>query len=102
MLEMLSRELGRLKVYQISRDTLIAFAKERAKAGAGPVTVSIDLGYIKTVLLHAAAVHGLAVTTEPVDKARFARGTRLRWSRNLRPCSLRNSNGGRLPLLSFT
>jgi hypothetical protein len=29
----------------------------RAAEGAGPVTVGMDLGYIKTVLTHAAAVH---------------------------------------------
>lgn len=68
----LKRDLGHLKVHQITRDALIAFAKERAKAGAGPVTISIDIGYVKTVLLHAAAVHGLPVSTEPVDHARFA------------------------------
>ncbi len=40
--------------------------------GVGPVTVGIDLGYIKTILSHAAAVHGIVVSTEPLDHARMA------------------------------
>jgi hypothetical protein len=36
------------------------------------VTVGIDLGYIKTILSHAAAVHGVVVSTEPIDLARIA------------------------------
>lgn len=43
---------------ELDRERIIAFAKERAKEGAGPVTVGMDLGYIKTVLTHAAAVTG--------------------------------------------
>jgi len=38
------------------------------------VTVGIDLGYIKTILSHAAAVHGVVVPTEPIDLARIALG----------------------------
>jgi integrase len=53
---------------------LINFGKERALEGAGPVTVGIDLGYIKTILSHAAAVHGVVVSTEPIDLARIALG----------------------------
>jgi integrase len=71
-LELLRRALGHFTVKQLTRDVLIAFARQRAKNGAGPVTLSIDLGYIKTVLLHAAAVHGLPVSTEAVDQARIA------------------------------
>ena len=33
------------------------------------MTVGIDLGYIKTILSHAAAVHGVVVSTEPIDLA---------------------------------
>jgi integrase len=71
-LEKLRRTLGQVKVHRLSRETLVAFAKARAEEGAGPVTVSMDLGYVKTLLLHAAAVHGLPVTAEPVDQARLA------------------------------
>jgi integrase len=38
------------------------------------VTVGIDLGYIKTILSHAAAVHGIVVSTEPIALARIALG----------------------------
>ena len=34
--------------------------------GADPVTVGIDLGYIKTILLHAAAVYRIVLSVEPV------------------------------------
>ncbi len=38
------------------------------------MTVGIDLGYIKTILSHAAAVHGVVISTEPIDLARIALG----------------------------
>lgn len=71
-LEKLRRAIGHIKVQRLTREALVAFARARAKEGAGPVTISIDLGYVKTVLLHAAAVHGLPITAEPVDHARIA------------------------------
>lgn len=64
--------LGKLRPAELDRERIIAFAKARAKDGAGPVTVGIDLGYIKTVLIHAAAVHGALVSAECVDQARVA------------------------------
>lgn len=36
------------------------------------MTLGIDIGAIKLVISHAAAVHGLAVSTEAVDMARLA------------------------------
>jgi integrase len=51
---------------------LIQFGKVRAKEGAGPVTLSADVGYVKLVIMHAAAVHGADVKVEPVDLARIA------------------------------
>src|SRR3546814_12600406 len=56
----------------LTRERLIQFGKDRAKEGAGPVTLSADLGYLKLVLPHAAAVHGVDVKVEPVDLARVA------------------------------
>ena len=32
----------------------------------------MELGYIRTVLVHASAVHGVAISLEPVDLARVA------------------------------
>lgn len=71
-LALLERKLGRLRLPELSRDRLIQFGKERAREGAGPVTLAIDLGYIKTILSHAAAVHGVVLSMEPVVLARIA------------------------------
>ncbi|MBL8586151.1 MAG: site-specific integrase, partial [Bradyrhizobiaceae bacterium] len=68
----LERRLGRLRLSELDRERLIQFGKDRAREGAGPVTLGIDLGYIKTILCHAAAVHGMPVSTEGVDLARVA------------------------------
>lgn len=68
----LERRLGRLRLSELDRERLIQFGKDRAREGAGPVTLGIDLGYIKTILCHAAAVHGMPVSTEGVDVARVA------------------------------
>jgi hypothetical protein len=61
----LDERLGHLRLLELDRKRFIRFGKERALAGAGSVTVGIDLGYIKTILSHAAAVHGIVVSTEP-------------------------------------
>lgn len=71
-LQMLGRKLGKLRLVEIDRERLVRFGRERAAAGAGPVTVSMDIGAIRLVLSHAAAVHGVPVKVEPVDLARIA------------------------------
>lgn len=71
-LEMLKRELGKKPMVDLDRDRLIKFGRARAAEGAGPVTLSMDIGAIKLVLSHAAAVHGLSASVEPVDLARIA------------------------------
>jgi len=60
--------LGRFRISELDRERLIQFGKARAHEGAGPVI----LGYIKTILSHAAAVHGVVVSTEPIALARIA------------------------------
>ena len=65
-------KLGAVRIRDITRDRLIQFGKERAKEGAGPMTVGMDIGYVRTVLAHAAAVHGINVSIEPVQLARIA------------------------------
>jgi integrase len=70
----LDQRLGHLRLSELDRECMIRFGKARALEGAGPVTVGIDLGYIKTILSHAAAVHGVVVSTEPIDLARIALG----------------------------
>lgn len=71
-LEMLHRELGALKVTELERERLIKFGRKRASMGAGPVTLSMDIGVVRLVVSHAAAVHGVPVTVEPIDLARIA------------------------------
>ena len=78
-LNLLEKRLGRLRLPELDRARLIQFGKERAREGAGPVTVGIDLGYIKTILSHAAAVHGVTLSTEPRSGAGRARAPWSRW-----------------------
>lgn len=68
----LTETLGHLKIAELDRERLIRFGRDRARKGAGPVTLGMDFGYIKTVLSHAAAVHGVTISTEPLDLARIA------------------------------
>ncbi len=71
-LDKLQATLGSVTLSDLTRERLIAFGKVRAKEGAGPVTLSIDIGYIRTILVHAAAIHGIEVPTEQVTLARVA------------------------------
>ena len=71
-LKALKRELGSCNMVSLDRDRLVRFGRARAAQGAGPMTLSIDIGTIKLVLSHAAAVHGLPVRIEPIDMARLA------------------------------
>ena len=61
----LKRKLGMLKMVEIDRQRLIKFGHERADEGCGPVTLGIDIGTIKLVLSHAAAVHSLPFQSSP-------------------------------------
>lgn len=68
----LKDEIGTTRLPDLTRERLVHFAKTRAKAGAGPATIAIDISFITTVLEHAAAVHGVAVPTDEVRLARIA------------------------------
>src|SRR5207245_9204988 len=48
------------------------FGRKRAKEGAGPATLAIDLSFIRTIITHAAAVHGIEVSAEEARLARVA------------------------------
>ncbi|MGO4870338.1 MAG: hypothetical protein ACLPGW_06955 [Roseiarcus sp.] len=61
-----------MRIPELDRDRLIRFGKERAREGANPVTLGIDLGYIKTNLSHTAALHGAILSAEPIVLARIA------------------------------
>ncbi|MEL7000660.1 MAG: site-specific integrase [Pseudomonadota bacterium] len=86
----LKRDLGKEQIGHLDRQKLIDYGKIRAEQGAGPVTLGIDIGVIKMIITHAAAVHGLDISPEPVDLARVAlkrlgligKGT----ERDRRPC----------------
>jgi hypothetical protein len=52
-LDALQTKLGAVKIGDLSRERLIQFGKDRAKEGAGGVTIGMDLGYIKLVISHA-------------------------------------------------
>jgi integrase len=71
-LEMLKRELGELDIAEVDRERLVKFGRQRASQGAGPVTLSMDIGTVRLVVTHAAAVHGLEISFEPVELARVA------------------------------
>lgn len=71
-LSALKSQLGQSRIGHLDRQSLIDFGRRRARMGAGPVTLSIDIGTIRLVLTHAAAVHGLDISPEPVDLARVA------------------------------
>ncbi len=71
-LSMLKRELGKLKLAELDRERIVKFGRQRALQGAGPVTLGMDIGVIKLVVQHAAAVHGVAAKVEPIDLGRLA------------------------------
>jgi integrase len=71
-LNFLELKLGRLRIPELDLERLIQFGKDRAREGAGPVTIGIDLGYVKTIMIHAAAVHGVILSVEPIVLARTA------------------------------
>ncbi len=70
----LKKALGKIRFEHLDRERIIQFGKARAEEGAGPATLSIDIGYIRTILSHAAAIHGVPTTVEHVDLARIALG----------------------------
>ena len=72
VLKALKASLGRVNLKDITRDRLIEFGRKRAAQGAGPATLAIDFSFIRTILTHAAAVHGIEVSLKSVQLARAA------------------------------
>jgi len=68
----LKTELGSVKLPALNRERLIEFGRQRAKQGAGPATLAIDMSFIRTIITHAAAVHGIEVSAEEARLARVA------------------------------
>lgn len=75
VLTALKASLGTTRLKDLTRERLIEYGRKRFKDGAGPVTLSIDFSYIRTILTHAAAVHGVKVSAEDVRLARVAKRT---------------------------
>ena len=72
VLEALKRDIGATRIDRLDRTATIKYGQMRAKQGAGPVTLSVDLSYLRTILFHASAVHGLEVNVESITLARAA------------------------------
>ena len=72
VMEALKEDLGSTKLPRLNRERLIEYGRKRAKEGAGPATLAIDMSFIGTVATHAAAVHGIEVSAEEVRLARVA------------------------------
>ncbi len=68
----LKTDLGGVKLSALNRERLIEFGRKRAKQGAGPPTLAIDFSFIRTIVTHAAAVHGIDVSAEEARLARVA------------------------------
>src|SRR3984893_18725928 len=68
----LKTEPGSVKLPALNRERLIEFGRKRAKQGAGPATLAIDLSFIRTIITHAAAVHGIEVSAGEARLARVA------------------------------
>ena len=60
-MEALKRDLGTTRIDRLDRTVIIKYSKLRARQGAGPVTLSVDVSYLRTVLTHAAAIHWLTL-----------------------------------------
>ena len=71
-LRALKRELGKVGMNDLDRERIVEFGRKRMRQGAGPTTIGIDVGFIKLVVQHAAAVHGIPVKVEPIDLGRIA------------------------------
>lgn len=68
----LRRRLGATPVAKLTRDVLVEYGRARGKEGVAPPTIAIEISFVNTIVTHAAAVHGVVVSKEPVDLARVA------------------------------
>ncbi len=84
VLESLKLTLGNRKLHETTRNEQIDYGKKRAKHGAGPTTLAINILFIGTLLAHAVAVYGIAVSPEEVRLAR-ATGSSLE---QVTPCGV--------------
>jgi integrase len=97
-LSFLDERLGHLRLPEPDRERFIKFGKARALEGAGPVTVGIDLGYIKTILSTAMRQDEIA----RVEWRDFDAGGRMLLIRNRKDPRKKNGNDQRIPLLDVS
>jgi integrase len=64
--------LGQVRLRNLTAARIIKFARDRHTAGAGAVTIGVDLSYLGTVLRTARALWRLAIDDVPVRDAREA------------------------------
>jgi integrase len=72
VLTAMKSQLGSIRLRNLTRERLIEYGRSRAKDGAGPATLAIDFSFLRTIVTHAAAVHGIEVSAENVRLARVA------------------------------
>ena len=70
VLATLKRHLGELTMPELTGDALIDYVKDRKTAGAGGVTISIDLTYLASVLKAAKNIWRWPVNLDAIDRAR--------------------------------
>lgn len=72
VLGMIEAGLGGTPLRALTTDAVLAYAKRRREAGAGPVTVNIELSQLSAILRAAHALLGLQLDDAPVRQARKA------------------------------
>ncbi|WP_404405097.1 hypothetical protein [Pelagibacterium halotolerans] len=72
VMEALKAKIGKVRIRDLTRERLVEYGRTRAKEGAGPATLAIDFSFLRTIITHAAAVHGIDVSAENVRLARVA------------------------------
>ncbi len=70
VLKMWQRDHGHVSLADITSDYLTKFVRDRRRAGASGVTISIDLTYLSGVLKSARDLRKLPVSLDPVQNAR--------------------------------
>jgi integrase len=72
VLEALKRDLGDIPLKDLGPDRLIQYVADRAAAGAGGITISVDLSYLGTAMRWLQAVKRIRVPMQAVQDARDA------------------------------
>lgn len=78
ILGQLDKGLGQVALARFTTDHVLSYCAARRAAGAGPVTVGMDLSILGSVVRSAHGILGVKVSDEPVQEARAAlRAARL-------------------------